>query len=132
MGKASRPADLTEEFIAGCRAVFLISENIPQQMKTGLLGDVLWEVFLSGAWLRGRLHELGCPEAKIINITFAHGQMCAGSDPWYIAEVVLEQYHKGLAPQAGADLADRLLNGEPIPVYKVTDDEGGPPEDSTE
>lgn len=126
MPKPQRPDDLTEEFIQGCRQMFLASTEIPEAMKRGNLGDVLWEVWLSGAWLRGQLLDAGCPEDQVVNISFAHGQMCMGRDPWFVARAVLSQYQKGFAPKAGPALAQTLLNGEPVPVYRVDGEEEEP------
>lgn len=86
----SRPADLNPAFVRACRTAFEMAPEIDSRWKRGLLGNVLWEVWLSGAWLQSKLAEAGCPDALAVNIASKHGQLAIGRDPWVVAKTVLD------------------------------------------
>jgi len=117
--KPNRPPELTPEVIALCRLEFEQSSAVPPGWTTGLLGDVLWEVWLSGYWLRNQLVERGAPEKMAQDICFAHGQMSVGRDPWLVTKELLKQFELGFKPEPGRELAEALLQGAPVQVTPV-------------
>jgi len=88
-----RPVEIPPEFISSCRQDFDASP-VPGPFKKGLMGTTLFEAWLSGAWLRKRLTEMGCEEEPLREILLAFGRACYGRDPWSAVEGILEDFRK--------------------------------------
>lgn len=114
-----RPTDVPEDFFEKSEQTFNSCEEIPAALKNGPVRKTLLEVWHSAMWLQGQLAMHGLDEDSIQEVSFAHGQMSLGRDPWDVAYALMGEHLQGRVPIPGEELAERALFGGSIPMRKV-------------
>jgi hypothetical protein len=110
-----RPTEITEEQIAKWDA-----DLSPPDSKNDPFSDndTRKEVGYAGSWLDEQLRAMGLNERQAYLASTAMGQVCVGrSDPWAVAQKVLELAKEGKLLQPGPQLANALLHGQLDDVF---------------
>jgi len=78
------------------------------------------EVYYSGCWLGGELHDLGASEEEVSEIGQTHGQRCffakvMKTDCWDLAKLSIKEFESGDWTKPGEKLAAELCEQYLIP-----------------
>lgn len=89
-----------------------LQENPPEQTAPPYLN--LRDIYFAGYWLADRLTELNAPQHEIYDACQVQGQRSFLFNPWKAAQLVLDNYKKGVKETPGEQLAQQIMLEEII------------------